>query len=242
MHQGYGQFCPVALAAEVLAERWTLLIVRELLNGSRRFNEIRRGVPRLSPTLLKQRLLALKHAGIVDHRHDPADRGSSYSLTAAGLALEPVVMTIGEWGHRWARDLKPADLDPAALVWAMHRRLDLAAMPKGRTVIEFEFVDVRAPQRRFWLIHCDGDVDVCLKDPGFETTVRVSTRIRTLVEVWRGFRSLREEVRAGTIQIAGTMSLQRAFPQWLLLSHFASIEREAAPGQTRSRTMTSGPP
>lgn len=225
MHQGYGQFCPVALAAEVLAERWTLLIVRELLNGSVRFNEIRRGVPRLSPTLLKQRLETLEHSGIVA-RNAGGDGVPNYRLTAAGTALAPVVNTIGEWGQRWARDLEPSDLDPGALVWAIHRRLNSAAMPTGRTVIEFEFVDARPHERRFWLVHSGGEVDVCLKHPGFDTDLRVATRIRTLVEVWRGFRSIKEEIRAGGIKVSGTTSCCRAFPQWLLLSKLAHLPRE----------------
>lgn len=228
MHQGYGQFCPVALAAEVLAERWTLLIVRELLNGSARFNEIRRGVPRLSPTLLKQRLETLEHSGIVVRNAD-GDGAPNYRLTDAGTALAPVVNTIGEWGQRWARDLKPPDLDPAALVWAMHRRLNSSAMPAGRTVIEFEFIDARPHERRFWLMHSAGEVDVCLKHPGFETDVRVVTRVRTLVEIWRGLRSIKDELRAGSLKLSGTSACCRAFPQWLLLSSLAHIPRERGP-------------
>lgn len=224
MRRAYGQFCPVALASEVLAERWTLLVVRELLAGAHRFNDIRRGVPRLSGTLLKQRLQTLEHAGIVERRAAGA-RLQDYGLTQAGLALKPVVVSIGEWGQRWSRDIGPADLDPGWLVWAMHRRLNTPAMPPGRTVIEIEFLDAPAKHRRFWLVHVDGEVDVCLKDPGYETSVRVSTRVRTLAEVWRGIRSLREELRAGTIVVEGTAELRRAFPHWLLFSVYAQIRR-----------------
>jgi DNA-binding HxlR family transcriptional regulator len=226
MRQAYGQFCPVALASEVLAERWTLLIVRELLAGAHRFNDIRRGVPRLSATLLKQRLLTLEHAGVVEHKPGRDSHTADYHLTRAGLALRPIVSAIGEWGQRWARDLGPEDLDPGWLVWAMHRRLNSAAMLPGRTVIEIEFSDAPAQHRRFWLVHCDGHVDVCLKDPGFETTVRVSTRLRVFAEVWRGIRSLKDELRARTIQLHGSPSNCRAFPRWLLLSVYAPIARE----------------
>jgi DNA-binding HxlR family transcriptional regulator len=220
----YGQFCPVALASEVLAERWTLLIVRELLAGAGRFNELRRGVPRLSATLLKQRLQTLEHAGILERRSGV--RGSSYGLTEAGLALRPVVTSIGEWGQRWARDLRPQDLDPGWLVWTMHRRLNTAAMPRGRTVIEIEFIDAGGPQRWFWLVHTGGgNVEVCLKDPGYEPAVRVITRVRVLAEVWRGIRSLKQELRAGNIQLQGSTTLRRAFPDWLLLSVYAPIKR-----------------
>jgi DNA-binding HxlR family transcriptional regulator len=223
MRGEYGQFCPVALASEVLAERWTLLVVRELLAGARRFNQIRRGVPRLSGTLLKQRLATLESAGIVTHSR--AADGGNYQLTRAGRDLKPIVRSIGEWGQRWARDIESRDLDPGWLVWSMHRRLNVAAMPPGRTVIEIEFVDAPSHARRFWLVHCDGSVDVCLKDPGFDPAVRVSTRVRTLAEVWRGMRSLRSEVRAGTVTLQGPAHYRRALPQWLLLSAYAHIRR-----------------
>lgn len=225
MRQEFGQFCPVALASEVLAQRWTLLVVRELLAGSRRFNDIRRGVPRLSGTLLKQRLLTLEHAGVVERQPSAGNRGSDYCLTEAGLALKPVVMSFGEWGQRWARDIGPEDLDPGWLVWAIHRRLNTAGMPPGRTVIEIEFTDAPAYQRRFWLVHCAGSVDVCLKDPGYDVTVQLTTRIRILAEVWRGIRSLKDELRAGTIDLRGSSEHRHAFAQWLLLSLYAPIKR-----------------
>lgn len=186
MRREYGQYCPVALAAESLAERWTLLVVRELLLGARRFNDIRRGVPRMSATLLKQRLQTLERAEIVERCKSESSHGTEYRMTAAGLELRPIVFSIGEWGQRWARDMKPIDLDPSPLVWAMHRRLNTPAMPSGTTVIALEFMDTRLRQRHFWLVHRDGNVDVCLKDPGYEVTIRIVTRIRTMVEVWRG--------------------------------------------------------
>jgi DNA-binding HxlR family transcriptional regulator len=230
MHQQYGQFCPVAMASEVLAERWTLIVVRELLAGSRRFNQIRRGVPRLSPTLLKQRLQTLEKAGIVE-RQAGEDGGFDYLLTQAGRELQSVVHSMGEWGQRWARDIERKDLDPGLLMWAMHRRLNTPAMPPGRTVIAIEFLDTRISHRRFWLVHLDGDVQVCLKDPGYDTTVYVSTHIRVLAEVWRGIRSISDELRAGTITLSGPPRVCREFPQWLLLSHFAPIKRVRALSQ-----------
>jgi DNA-binding HxlR family transcriptional regulator len=225
MRQEYGQFCSIALASEVLAERWTLLVVRELMSGSRRFNEVRRGVPRMSATLLKQRLGALENARLVE-RQPGAGGGVDYLLTPGGLALRPIVMSIGEWGQRWARDIEKQDLDPSWMLWTMHRRLNTQAMPPGRTVIEIEFVDARPGQRRYWLVHRDGDVEMCLKDPGYDTTVHLSTPVRTLADVWRGARSIKDELRAGTMQLHGPPRHCRAFPQWLLLSHFAHIKRE----------------
>ena len=213
------------MASEVLAERWTLLVVRELLCGSRRFNEIRRGVPKLSPTLLRQRLQVLESAGIVE-RQPLADGGADYLLTPAGRELQSVVNSVGEWGQRWSRDIEKKDLDPSVLMWQMHRRLNTALMPPGRTVIEFEFLDARISQRRYWLVNQDGEVQVCFKDPGFDTTLYVSAYLRVLAEVWRGLRSIKDEVRAGTISLSGPPGLCRDFPRWLLLSHFALIKRE----------------
>lgn len=226
MQHGYGQFCPVALAAELLAERWTLLVVRELLCGAQRFNEIRRGVPRLSPTLLRQRLQALELAGVLERQASARGRAGAYRLTAAGQALRPVVASVGEWGQRWARDIEPDDLDPGWLVWGMHRRLNLAAMPPGRTVLEIEFTDAPRTQRRFWLMHCAGEVQVCLKDPGYEVALRLAARVRALAEVWRGIRPLGAALAEGAISLSGAAAHRRALPQWLLLSSFAGIRRE----------------
>lgn len=225
MRQEYGQFCPVALASEVLAERWTFLVVRELLAGARRFNEIRRGVPRLSSTLLKQRLRTLEAEGIVERERSGQRTAAGYELTPAGVALKPVIAAVGEWGQRWARDIEDKDLDPGWLVWAMHRRLNTAAMPAGRTVIEFEFLDAPSSARRFWLVHLRGTVDVCIKDPGYEPDIRVATPLRLWAEIWRGLRPLKAALRAGAARVDGRADLVRAFPQWLMLSVFAPVGR-----------------
>src|SRR3990172_1670046 len=147
--KGYGQFCPVAKAAEVLGDRWTLLVVRELLCGSRHFNDLRRGVPLMSPSLLSQRLKQIERAGIIEREPDRQNKqGMVYQLTAAGHELTPVVMMLGNWGKRWARsDLKREDLDPALLMWDMHRRLNTENLPTQRTVLQFEFRDVNTAKR-----------------------------------------------------------------------------------------------
>jgi DNA-binding HxlR family transcriptional regulator len=221
----FGQFCPVALASETLTQRWMLLIVRELAAGATRFSEIRRGVPGISASLLKQRLDTLERAGIVRRRRlAPADK-HAYTLTKAGEELRPVLASIGAWGQRWARDIRDEDLDPGWLVWAMHRRLDTRAMPSGRTVIELHFVDAPAQQRKFWLVCRDGAVDVCLKSTGYDVDLAVTTSVRTLAEIWRGLRPIGPEVRSGRLRLDGATKLRRGFPGWLMLSAFASIER-----------------
>jgi DNA-binding HxlR family transcriptional regulator len=225
MRGSFGQFCPVALACEVLTQRWTLLIIRELCAGSARFSDIRRGVPRISATLLKQRLDALERAEIVERRRTADGGAHSYLLTEAGVELKPVLARIGEWGQRWARDVRPEDLDPGWLVWNVHRRLDTAAMPPGRTVIEIAFTDSPTKQRRFWLVHHEGEVDVCLKPPAFEVDLVVETSVRVLAEIWRGLRPIGQEIRAGRLRLEGSSTLRRAFPDWLLLSVYAPIKR-----------------
>jgi len=223
MDTGYGQFCPVALASETLAQRWMPLIIRELCAGATRFNEIRRGVPGIRPSLLKQRLDLLERADIV--RAVTAGGRTSYILTTAGEELRSVMGAIGAWGQRWARDIRNEDLDPGWLIWAMHRRFNLAAMPAGRTVIEIVFTDMPAHKRQFWLVHSRGVVDVCLKSPGFETDLIVSTRVRVLAEVWRGLRPLQAAIRGGEIKLTGCSAHRRAFPNWLLLSANSHIRR-----------------
>lgn len=225
MQQTFGQFCPVALASEVLTQRWSLLVLRELLAGSSRFNDIRRGVPRMSASLLKTRLETLEQAEIVERRRGRGRDTHEYFLTEAGKEVGPIVRQIGEWGQRWARDIRPEDLDPGWLVWNMHRRLDTAAMPPGRTVIHIEFADARRSERNFWLVVTDDVVEVCLKSPGFPVDLLVRSKIRTMAEVWRGLTSLREEIRAGSIRLDGNSTLKRAFPKWLLLSIYAPINR-----------------
>lgn len=226
MDQSFGQFCPIALASEVLTQRWMLLVIHELLAGSSRFNDIRRGVPKISATLLKQRLETLEAAEIIE-KEPIGDSGNySYFLTEAGKDLEEVVSQIGVWGQRWARDFDSNDLDPGWLVWNIHRRLDIDEIPQGRTVIHIEFTDAARRERFFWLVVNNGKVDVCLKPPGFNADIKVTTQVRTMAEVWRGLKSLRGEINKGSIVLEGRSALRRAFPKWLLLSGFAPIKRK----------------
>ncbi len=216
----YGQFCPVAQALEILAERWTLLVVRELLMGSTRFSELQRGVPLMSRTLLTQRLRTLEDVGIVTRRDGRS--GPEYFLTEAGEQLRSILEDIGHWGKRFAhRDLPEEHLDPKLLMWDMQRRLRTENLPATRTVVLFRFADARKGERRFWLCVSAEVVDVCFRDPGFETDLTVDTDVRTLTEVWLGKRSLAQSIREGSVVLEGPRPLVRAFPGWLALSVFA---------------------
>lgn len=221
----YGQFCPVAKAMELLDERWTMLVVRELTLGSRHFNEIRRGVPRMSPTLLSKRLATLVRAGVVE-RWDDAGR-VTYRLTEAGQELGPVVDALGAWGVRWIGELGEEDLDPHLLLWDMHRNLDVEAMPPGRTVLRFRFTDQPPSTRNWWLVATREEVDVCSDDPGFDVRVAFESSLGTMVRLWRGDRTWREVLRSGDLLLEGDDQSRRAVTGWLRLSPLAKVPRPA---------------
>lgn len=225
-YKGYGQYCPLSLAAEVLCERWTLLVISRVIDGCTRFNEIHRGVPRISATLLSQRLAQLERAGLITRTPLAEGRGYAYELTDAGRDLDPIIMSLAAWGQRWARDMEHEDLDPAFLAWSMHTRINVDAMPTRRIVLEFAFSGTHKGLDRFWLVVADGQVDMCLKYPGYEVDVTVSADIRRFVEAWRGFRDMRREIRDGHIQVEGTAAYRKALPQWLMLSALAPYSRE----------------
>lgn len=221
----YGQFCPVAKAMELLDERWTMLVVRELLEGSRHFNALRRGVPRMSPALLSTRLRTLVRAGVVE-RYEDGNR-ISYALTPAGKELRPIVEALGQWGIRWIPDLGDEDLDPHLLVWDVHRNVDLDAVPPGRTVLRFSFRDVPGAARDWWLVITKDGVDPCDIDPGYPVTATVETGLRTLTMVWRGDLSWSQALRSGDLELHGPVHVRRAVPRWLKLSAFAPVPRPA---------------
>lgn len=240
MKRGYGQYCPLALAAEVLCERWTLLIVSRLLDGCTQFNEIHRGVPRISPSLLSQRLERLERAGLVTRQKTSKGMARKYDLTPAARELEPIIMDLAVWGQHWGRDMTSDDLDPGFLVWSMHMRLNTKQMPPGRTVLEFEFTGAPKDCRRFWLVNDNGTVDMCLKHPGYDVDLTVKSDLRLFVEAWRGIRDLRGEIRARRIQLIGPSSLRKQFPDWLLLSMLATYPRRV-PGKESTIAATCAP-
>jgi len=225
MAQGsYKQFCPVAMAAEILCTRWTIVLLRELVAGSTRFNDLRRGVPRMSPALLSQRLKELETAGVVYRKPSPTEPGIlEYHLTAAGRELTPLVEAFGFWGQRWvASELSLQHLDVSLLMWDMRRNLDPTPMPKRRCVIQFRYPELPPAQRTWWLlVGPDIGVDLCSVDPGFDVDLYVSTDLRTMTAIWMGVDNVRNALRAERLFVNGDRQLASDMQAWLGLSPFA---------------------
>jgi DNA-binding HxlR family transcriptional regulator len=228
MKSGFGQFCPVAVACEVFAERWTPIILREMFAGSRKFSEIRRGVPLISSALLTQGLRALEANGVIVRESLPGSRGQSYQLTQAGREFLPVIEGLGEWGQRWTVRVERGNLDPGFLMWNVRRRVVLDRLPARRTVVRFKFGGVpvrhRGP-RLFWLVLDRAQCDLCIEDPGIEVDLHVDADLAAMARIWLGDITFDEALRSRKVQLTGSRELARAFPSWLMLSHFAAVPR-----------------
>jgi DNA-binding HxlR family transcriptional regulator len=223
--KGYGQFCPIAKAAEIFAERWTPLVLRELFAGSTHFNDLRRGVPLMSSSLLSQRLKRLEAEGVIERCPSETGHGCGYHLTAAGRELEPLLRTMGDWGARWVRSqLAADDLDVGLLMWDMRRRVRPDQFPGSRVVVEFEFRDVVQARRLWWLISEGSMVDLCMTDPGYEVDLFVLTDLRTMTAVWMGDTKLEQAVRSGQLEVHGSRQLRAKLGSWFGLSPFAAID------------------
>lgn len=218
----YGQFCPVAMAAEVVCARWTPLVLRELLSGSSRFNDLRRGLPLMSPTLLSKRLKELEKAGVIELVPSAQPGISEYKLTSAGEELRPVVMALGYWGQRWVEaSLSLKNLDPSLLMWDMRRCLDPKPLPPKRCTISFVFPEVAAPKRSWWLIVDAEKTDLCSTNPGFDVDLFVRGSLRSMTSIWMGVSSVKDEIGAGQIELIGDATIAKTMQLWLGLSPFA---------------------
>ena len=223
---GYKQFCPVAMAAEILCSRWTLVLMRELIAGSSRFNEIRRGVPKMSPSLLALRLKELEAAGIIMRRLSRAEKGAyEYELTPAGQDVRQIVEAMGFWGQKWVdSEQSLQNTDPTLLMWDMRRNLNPEPLPKRRVTVEFTYPEQPSSKRRWWLvIEPDGEVDLCWADPGFPIDLYVTSPLRNMTAVWMGLTTVeREEPK---IRLEGDKALARSMQLWLGLSPFAAQKK-----------------
>jgi DNA-binding HxlR family transcriptional regulator len=227
----YNQFCPVAMAAEILCTRWTVIVLRELVAGSTRFNELRRGVPRMSPALLSKRLKDLETAGIVVRSKVAGDPDlHEYTLTAAGKELRPVIEAVGDWGHRWVTTESSLDnVDPNLLMWDMRRNIRQKSLPKRRSTIQVIFSDLPEAKRNWWLIAQPGEgIDLCSVDPGFDVDLYLVTNLRTMTEIWMGYTTVARAKKDESLVVTGSRQLEADLQTWLGLSPFAKVEKLVA--------------
>jgi len=224
--KSFGQFCPLAQATQLLCERWTLLVVRELVAGSTRFNELRKGVPLMSPTLLSARLKQLVEAGVITR--SGSKNKAVYTLTKAGRELTPIVQLLGAWGHRWVpTSLVVEDLDASLLMWDMRRSINRDAFPEDRIVVQFEYPDASKGAQNWWLVSEQGEIELCLNDPGIEVDVVIKSALRTMTAVWTCKIEFDDAVRQGEIEVFGDSALTKNLSEWLqssALSQLGSLE------------------
>ena len=223
--KSYGQYCPVARAAEVLSQRWTLLLLRDLLGGMRRFNELRKCVPLMSPSLLSKRLKELEKAGLVVRQCSANSRAVEYVPTPSAIELRPVIYLLGAWGQRWLRNcLSDKELDVGLLMWDVSLQIEAAQFGLGRTVIKFEYSDRPRLKKddwwldEWWMMIANAESDLCIKDPGFDIDLFVVSDLRTMTEVWMGYTPLREALKSGVIDLHGSKPLVETFERWWPLS------------------------
>jgi DNA-binding HxlR family transcriptional regulator len=218
----------VAVACEVFAERWTPIILREMFAGSQLFSEIRRGCPLISSALLAQRLRSLESHGIISREPVPGGQGHRYRLTESGREFRPVIEGLGTWGQRWTVRVDRKNLDPGFLMWNVRRRIALELLPPRRVVIHFKYggvaVRYKGP-RQFWLVLERKQSEICVEEPGFEVDLYVDADLATMAKVWLGDHTFEEARRSGKLKVTGPRELVRAFPSWLMLSHFANVPR-----------------
>jgi len=220
----YGQYCPVARSVEILGDRWTLLIVRDLLDGRDHFNDLERGLPGIPRALLADRLRRLQRAGLLERQVESNRRRTRYQLTQAGRELGPVIDALTRWGARWAfGEPDASELDPILLLWWMRDRVHLDHLPRRRVVVEFVF---HGPRRyTYWLILQPTDVSICLTHPGFEVDVQVTAELAVLYKVWLGRMTFTEAVREQGVDLNASPSLARNFPRWFAWSSVADVVR-----------------
>lgn len=219
----YGQFCPIAKATEIIGEKWTLLIIRELLMGGSRFNELQRGLSLISPTILSRRLDSLAEHGLVVKKKIPGQRGHEYFPTESCQALLPVIRSLGDWGMVWARsNLTEKDYDVELLMLYLKRSIEPGKLPGRETVIRFNFTDIEQ-YPEWWLVSRGDEIDLCVKDPGKDVDVYFTTSVKTMADIWMGDNSYRRAIREGTLKVVGDKTLTRNITDWMKNSVFTDL-------------------
>lgn len=235
---GYGQFCPIARASEIFAERWTPLILREILAGRHHFSEILKGLHRISPSMLGQRLRSLERVGVLETRPNPTGRGSTYHLTEAGGQLAAMVQHLGVWGQQWL-EIQPEHLDGDFLMWRILKHLHVDKLPPKRRVVRFEFRDEK---KRYWLVLRRDDPDLCYSDPGFGDDLVIRTNLEAITRVYLGQLRLADAQRAGLLEVEGPRELARGISEWFPVSGFAAHARPVTyDHESRSFRRIDGP-
>ncbi len=220
----YGQFCPVAKAAELFCERWTPLIVRDLAAGATRFSELRRGVPLMSPTLLSRRLKQLEAEGIVDRRKRTEGRGYTYHLTEAGMDFMPLVQALGVWGQQWSRrELAEHEVDLGLLLWTIERSVVPSARGDRDTLVSLQFSDQPAGKDQWWFANRSGACELCLEDPGFDVDLYLTAASPDMIYLIRGDLPLTRAIADGRIIAHGSSNACKNLRTWLNLSPLAKI-------------------
>lgn len=219
----YGQFCPVAKATEIIGEKWTILILRELLMGGSRFNELQRGLGLISPTVLTKRLNALEERGLVLKKKIQGQRGYEYFPTESCQELLPIIRSLGDWGMRWARkNLTQSDYDVELLMLYLQRSVVPAKLPGNQTVIRFRFTDID-DMAKWWIIVEGDDVDICVSDPGMDVDIYFTSSVKTMADIWMGDMTYRKALRAGDLKLTGPNALTRDVSSWMAISIFADM-------------------
>jgi DNA-binding HxlR family transcriptional regulator len=219
----YGQFCSVARAAEIVASRWTLIILRELLAGSTKFNDLRNGVPQMSPSLLSKRLTELHEAGIINKKNAQKGRGYEYFLSDSGKELRPIIETLGVWGQKFVlAEFEKHELDPTLLMWDIQRRIETSFFPEeGRFVAEFLLNGAPVKRKNWWLVITNRSVELCVHHPGFDIDILIEANLKILTNVWMGVCSIEFAKKDNRLVLTGSSKYVRTFEKWFLLSPFA---------------------
>ena len=237
----YGQFCPIAKAAEILGERWTILIVSELLLGTRRYSDFQRSLSQLSPTLLTKRLNQLVDCGLVIRKIQPGQRRAEYALSPAGLELGPIIFGLGEWGMKWARgQMRDDELDVQLLMYDYCRRIDADQLPGGRIVAAFVFAGL--PKFAHWwiIIEANRERELCVKHPGKEEDIQIRSDVRTMVEIWAGDTEIRTATKDGRLKLSGNPAVVRTLSSWLRIGSLSHIRPHPKPLHVQTGKETSG--
>lgn len=218
----YCQFCPVAKAAEILCEKWVILVLRELMMGSTKFGQLRKGLPRISPSILSRRLKTLQDQGVIIRTKNEKNTGYEYHLSESGEELRPLVLGFGTWGHRWAKNkIVKDDLDAGFLLWDMRRRLNIEYFADQRVDIHIEFTDQQEPDRYWWIVIDNGEIDLCFEDTGHDSDIIITTTLNTMTQIWLGYEDLNDMVEKRKVKMLGSRKHLKNISKWIGRSTFA---------------------